>query len=291
VTPQQVPMTIRHIRSTSTGSSTSQRIKIPHTFVVHNYTRPTVCQYCKKLLRGFFKQGVQCRDCHYNAHKKCVEKVPKDCESSFQTDLNDSTGGNGRINNDRDSLYKDENEDSDFDEMAYNNTFANSKSDMDPPPIKINGASNLVPLNDNFDNISRQSEYVSNYHSWINMSGISLSFSCSSSSSPSANIPLMRIVQSVKHTKKRDGAALKEGWLVHFTNKDKTIKRHYWRLDSKAITLFVSDQGSKYYREVPLNEILAVDSARNLQSGNFPNYHPIHRDDLLLLSNRCSTLF
>lgn len=56
--------------------------------------------------------------------------------------------------------------------------------------------------------------------------------------------------------------------MVHFTNKDKVIKRHYWRLDSKAITLFVSDQGSKYYREIPLNEILTIDTARNLQSGN-----------------------
>jgi protein kinase D len=81
----------------------------------------------------------------------------------------------------------------------------------------------------------------------------------------------MRIVQSVKHTKKRDGKAIKEGWLVHFTNKDKTVKRHYWRLDSKAITLFVSDQGSKYYREIPLNEILAIDTARNLQSGKKTN--------------------
>lgn len=77
----------------------------------------------------------------------------------------------------------------------------------------------------------------------------------------------MRIVQSVKHTKKRDGKAIKEGWLVHFTNKDKTIKRHYWRLDSKAVTLFVSDQGSKYYREIPLNEILAIDTARSMQAG------------------------
>lgn len=37
------------------------RIKVPHTFVVHNYTRPTVCQYCKKLLRGLFRQGLQCK--------------------------------------------------------------------------------------------------------------------------------------------------------------------------------------------------------------------------------------
>lgn len=45
----------------------------------------------------------------------------------------------------------------------------------------------------------------------------------SSSSSPSANIPLMRIVQSVKHTKKPGSKSIKEGWLVHFTNKDKTV--------------------------------------------------------------------
>lgn len=36
----------------------------------------------------------------------------------------------------------------------------------------------------------------------------------------------MRIVQSVKHTKKKDGQWLKEGWLVHFTNKDKTVSVH-----------------------------------------------------------------
>lgn len=151
---QGVP--VRHIRSTSTGSSTSsQRIKIPHTFAVHSYTRPTVCQYCKKLLRGLFKQGVQCRDCHYNAHKKCVDKVPKDCESTFVIDpidtQNDRSG-----NNERDSLYKDDNEDSDFDEKTYNSTFNHANNlDNDPPPLKINGASNMVANDDNND---RQSE-------------------------------------------------------------------------------------------------------------------------------------
>lgn len=37
------------------------RIKVPHTFNVRNYTRPTMCQYCKKLLRGLFRQGLQCK--------------------------------------------------------------------------------------------------------------------------------------------------------------------------------------------------------------------------------------
>lgn len=83
--------------------------------------------------------------------------------------------------------------------------------------------------------------------------------------SSSANIPLMRIVQSVKHTKRRAGNAIKEGWLVHFTSNEATIKKHYWRLDSKAITLFVSDQGSKYYKEIPLIEIVAIEPAKNFQ--------------------------
>jgi len=57
----------------------SGRVRIPHTFVIHSYMRPTLCHICKKLLKGLFKQGLQCKDCHYNVHKKCLEKVPKDC--------------------------------------------------------------------------------------------------------------------------------------------------------------------------------------------------------------------
>ncbi|PNF22568.1 hypothetical protein B7P43_G12858 [Cryptotermes secundus] len=53
--------------------------------------------------------------------------------------------------------------------------------------------------------------------------------------------------------------------MVHFTNKDRMRKRHYWRLDTKSVTLFQSDTGSKYYKEIPLAEILSVDTARSLQ--------------------------
>jgi hypothetical protein len=35
---------------------------------------------------------------------------------------------------------------------------------------------------------------------------------------------------------------------VHYTNKDGTKKRHYWRLDSKSITMFVADTGTKFYK-------------------------------------------
>ena len=68
-----------------------------------------------------------------------------------------------------------------------------------------------------------------------------------------SNIPVQRLVQSVKQVRKRawtvpslvslqtkrvGSKTIKEGWMVHFTNKDSMRKRHYWRLDSKSITMF-----------------------------------------------------
>lgn len=55
------------------------RIRVPHSFLIHSYKIPTVCQHCKKLLKGLFKQGLQCKDCKFNVHKKCIDKVPMDC--------------------------------------------------------------------------------------------------------------------------------------------------------------------------------------------------------------------
>ncbi|CAG0912224.1 unnamed protein product [Notodromas monacha] len=54
-------------------------LKIPHTFVVHTYTRPTMCHSCRKLLKGLLRQGMQCRDCKLNVHKKCSERIQNDC--------------------------------------------------------------------------------------------------------------------------------------------------------------------------------------------------------------------
>ena len=39
------------------------------------------------MLMGVIKQGVQCKDCRYNAHKKCSEKVPRDCTGEVPSDL------------------------------------------------------------------------------------------------------------------------------------------------------------------------------------------------------------
>jgi len=81
-----------------------------------------------------------------------------------------------------------------------------------------------------------------------------------------SNIPVQRLVQSVKQTKRVGAKTIKEGWMVHFTDKDNMRKRHYWRLDSKSITMFKSETGPNYYKEVPLSEILSVEKS-NGESG------------------------
>ncbi len=40
----------------------------------------------------------------------------------------------------------------------------------------------------------------------------------------SNNIPLQRIVVSVKHTKRKGSKVLKQGWMVHFTSKDTQVR-------------------------------------------------------------------
>lgn len=49
-------------------------------------------------------------------------------------------------------------------------------------------------------------------------------------------------------------------------------KRHYWRLDSKSLTLFQNETTSKYYKEIPLAEILDISSAKIIIGGK-PFYY------------------
>lgn len=51
--------------------------------------------------------------------------------------------------------------------------------------------------------------------------------------------------------------------MVHYSNKDTLRKRHYWRLDCKCIILFQNNTSNKYYKEIPLSEILELRPASN----------------------------
>ncbi|XP_062857803.1 serine/threonine-protein kinase D3-like [Trichomycterus rosablanca] len=224
------------------------RVKVPHTFNVHTYTRPTMCQYCKRLLKGLFRQGMQCRDCKFNCHKRCASKVPRDC----------------------------------LGEVVFNGELASSGQDseatMEVDSSDVNSESSRGM--DDSEEVSTPEDMDAPYMSGERDEEIVNAISPSTST----NIPLMRLVQSIKHTKRRSSTLVKEGWMVHYTSRDNLKKRHYWRLDSKSLTLFQNDSGAKYYKEIPLSEILQVDPARDFRSlaqGSNPHCFEIITDTMV----------
>ncbi|XP_064870933.1 protein kinase C epsilon type-like [Oncorhynchus nerka] len=52
---------------------------MPHKFRNHNYKAPTFCDHCGSLLWGLMKQGLQCKVCKMNVHKRCEANVAPNC--------------------------------------------------------------------------------------------------------------------------------------------------------------------------------------------------------------------
>lgn len=197
------------------------QLQVPHSFVTHNFTRPTTCEHCNRLM-PLFRQGFQCSDCKLNCHKKCSESVSNNCQGEAK-DV---------------SLLE-----SEFDAM--------STADESSAESPQNGSAedlekNLQSPED--DGEKTPADRIS-----------------------SGNIPLQRIVQSVKHTKRTGSKVIREGWMVCYTNRDQKRKRHYWKVDSKAITLFFDDKTNRYYKEILLKDIFRVEPYGG--SGKFQS-HP-----------------
>ncbi|XP_036190733.1 serine/threonine-protein kinase D3 isoform X2 [Myotis myotis] len=228
------------------------RVKVPHTFAVHSYTRPTICQYCKRLLKGLFRQGMQCKDCKFNCHKRCASKVPRDCL------------GEVTFNGEPSSLGTESDIPMDIDSSDMNSDGSRGLDDMEEPSPPEDKMFFLDPSD---LDVERDEEAVKTI-----------------SPSTSNNIPLMRVVQSIKHTKRKSSTMVKEGWMVHYTSRDTLRKRHYWRLDSKCLTLFQNESGSKYYKEIPLSEILRISSPQdftNISQGSNPHCFEIITDTMV----------
>ncbi|KAM6427940.1 serine/threonine-protein kinase D2 isoform 1-T1 [Liasis olivaceus] len=206
------------------------KVKVPHTFLIHSYTRPTVCQYCKKLLKGLFRQGLQCKDCKFNCHKRCATRVPNDC-------LGETLFNGGDTPSEESSDLSEADKNSLMDESDDSGIIPGSHSESE------------LCMGEDADSIHKSQGSV-------------------------GYIPLMRVVQSVRQTTRKSSTALKEGWVVHFSSKDTLRKRHYWRLDSKCLTLFQNNSSNRYYKEIPLSEILAVEPAQDFSlvpSGTNPH--------------------
>ena len=52
---------------------------LPHTLIEHSYRQFTVCKVCDHLLVGLMKQGLKCRDCGVNVHRKCAMELASNC--------------------------------------------------------------------------------------------------------------------------------------------------------------------------------------------------------------------
>ncbi|TDG99630.1 hypothetical protein EPR50_G00196060 [Perca flavescens] len=202
------------------GYSDMSRAQVPHTFHIHSYTKPTVCQYCHRLLKGLFRQGLQCSDCRFNCHRRCELLVPRDCPGERR-------GINGAESTAVGHSCPPDPEDDDS-ELTSTTTLETSDDEMSTDGDTTTDTKGEVqprePMSPCF----------------------------------SSNIPLMRLVQSVHHSKRRAGGVLREGWLLHHTNTDTLRKRHYWILDWKSITLYQNEGTTKYYKEITLSEVLQV---------------------------------
>ncbi|XP_028284871.1 protein kinase D4 isoform X2 [Parambassis ranga] len=209
------------------GYGERSRAQVPHTFHIHSYTKPTICQFCHRLLKGLFRQGLQCSDCKFNCHRRCEPSVPRDCPGERRVINGEAPGTTSPVDlEDNVSL------------LTITTTLDSSDDDM-----SADGDSQA-------EDIEQLREPMS---------------PCFSS-----NIPLMRLIQSVHHTKRRAAGVLREGWLLHHTNTDSLRKRHYWILDWKTVTLYQNDSSIKYYKEIPLSEVLRVQGPAHLSVPSLP---------------------
>uniref|UniRef100_A0A8D3C9X9 protein kinase C n=1 Tax=Scophthalmus maximus TaxID=52904 RepID=A0A8D3C9X9_SCOMX len=211
--------------------------QVPHTFHIHSYTKPTVCQHCHRLLRGLFRQGLQCSDCRFNCHRRCEPLVPRDCPGERRGDTNGEGGCCCCC-------------------VPPTHTHSHAGSSLIHHSFRGNDSSALASEEVNLK--------TSHFYS------LPVSFFPPASPCFSSNIPLMRLVQSVHHTKRRAGGVLREGWLLHRTNTDSLRKRHYWIVDWKSITLYQDESSIKYYKEIPLSEVLQVRGPGQLASPPLP---------------------
>ncbi|XP_056156078.1 protein kinase D4 [Lampris incognitus] len=206
------------------GPGDGAKASVPHTFHIHSYTKPTVCQYCRRLLKGLFRQGLQCSDCRFNCHRRCEPFVPRDCPGERR-----GTGAEDSVSS---------HSDSNRDEV--------SRSEVSP----------MTSLDGSEAGVFSEEPVTASTHASHQQPDISPCFS--------SYIPLMRVVQSVRHTKRKQSGVLREGWLLHHTNTDTLRKRHYWILDQRSIMLYQNESSTKYYKEIPISEVLQVRSPRVL---------------------------
>ena len=55
------------------------KLEVPHSWKSKTYHKLTFCEHCGSLLWGLFNQGMQCRSCKMDVHRRCLNRVSNFC--------------------------------------------------------------------------------------------------------------------------------------------------------------------------------------------------------------------
>uniref|UniRef100_A0A8C2XDD5 Protein kinase C n=1 Tax=Cyclopterus lumpus TaxID=8103 RepID=A0A8C2XDD5_CYCLU len=54
-------------------------VNVPHKFSIHSFKVLTFCDHCGSLIWGLLRQGLQCKVCKVNVHRRCESNVAPTC--------------------------------------------------------------------------------------------------------------------------------------------------------------------------------------------------------------------
>ncbi|CAL8097421.1 unnamed protein product [Calicophoron daubneyi] len=251
-------------------------VEVPHTFELHRSAKPTVCQHCHRLLHVLFRQGLQCKDCKLWVHKKCAPLVPKNCEGE-QYMIEDIPAKVFAFKSLGETSPKSPSSSAGVPTTAENrkagfrswyqtrkllpHLSSSIQRDQDTEPVarSMDNEPLSVDSGDATSHEDGRSEIIAPERKRSIECPISKPRLSTRKSGP-RNIPLMRVIQSVRHTKRPGtGLIIRESWMVHRTNKDPQLRRHFWRLGPKSLLMFYHEKTTRYYKEIYLGEIASLD--------------------------------
>uniref|UniRef100_A0A671VGI5 protein kinase C n=1 Tax=Sparus aurata TaxID=8175 RepID=A0A671VGI5_SPAAU len=248
------------------ASVTKMRIR-PHSLVVQSYRTPTFCNHCGEMLWGLVRQGLKCEGCGLDFHKRCAFQLPNNCSRARRQVSTSFSKARLHFPPLITWIFRQGLQCSDCRFNCHRRCEQLVPRDCPGERRGVNGEGEHRSLevcsvsfgpHCHLEAFRRLIQFLS--PNQTDFLSFSRPFVLCPSISPcfSSYIPLMRLVQTVHHTKRRAGGVLREGWLLHHTNTDALRKRHYWILDWKSITLYQNESSTKYYREIALSEVLQV---------------------------------
>ncbi|GMT28641.1 hypothetical protein PFISCL1PPCAC_19938 [Pristionchus fissidentatus] len=226
----------------------------PHSTQIITFKSPTFCDYCGEFLLGIVKQGVQCKNCKQNFHKKCALASRNNCIASASSCPSNAPSTNLphtlSIHN-----FKTLTLCRVCDKMLLG-IIKQGYRCRDCQVAVHKKCSHLLE-----DNCQLSLSAIT--PSLERMSVLPMEETSTSDTETESMIPLSRLPGQAAPHRSRPTI---EGWLIHFeiSQPDRRLK-HYWILANDVITLYNEYSGelngsnrNRVYLIIPLAEIIGV---------------------------------